>query len=212
MFSDGFVTTSNFRHCPAGSLPMIASSWRPDPHVAPHVIKSNVLLVDTLPTLPCTPVDGVCPDAANSAPADSDYTTEGGQLDQTCDNGVTFGNDTFGIIKGPPLTVNAGKVCNYKSPCEIQTNLTINGGQVTLNCQLDGNLTVNSGSITLGESAHVLGNVQISQNAGSMLANGFRIGNTVGQAQIDGNLTIQNLTAPPTPAGGQSAIPWSRAM
>ena len=41
MFSDGFTTTSNFGHCPAVSLPLIASSWRPDPHVAPHIIKPN---------------------------------------------------------------------------------------------------------------------------------------------------------------------------
>ncbi len=41
MFSDGFTTTSNFGDCPAVSLPLIASSWRPDPHVTPHIIKPN---------------------------------------------------------------------------------------------------------------------------------------------------------------------------
>jgi hypothetical protein len=41
MFRDGFTTTSNFGHCPAVSLPLTASSWRPDPHVAPHIIKPN---------------------------------------------------------------------------------------------------------------------------------------------------------------------------
>jgi hypothetical protein len=41
MFSDGFTTTSNFGHCTGISLPLIASSWRPDPHVAPHIIKPN---------------------------------------------------------------------------------------------------------------------------------------------------------------------------
>ena len=41
MFSDGFTTTSNFGHCQAVSLSLIASSWRPDPHVAPHIIKPN---------------------------------------------------------------------------------------------------------------------------------------------------------------------------
>ena len=47
MFSDGFATTSNFGRCPPASLPLISSSWRPDPTVAPHImprIKSNVLL------------------------------------------------------------------------------------------------------------------------------------------------------------------------
>jgi hypothetical protein len=47
MFSDGFATTSNFGRCPPASLPLISSSWRPDPTVAPQIIKinkSNVLL------------------------------------------------------------------------------------------------------------------------------------------------------------------------
>jgi hypothetical protein len=53
MFSDGFTTTSNFGRCPTVSLPLIASSWRPDPHVAPHIIKpnkSNVLLAQLTST------------------------------------------------------------------------------------------------------------------------------------------------------------------
>ena len=52
MFSDGFTTTSNFGHCPAVSLPLIASSWRPDRHVAPHIIKpskTNLLLAQFSP-------------------------------------------------------------------------------------------------------------------------------------------------------------------
>jgi hypothetical protein len=206
MFSDGFVTTSNFRRCPASPQPLIASSWRPDPHVAPHVIKSNVLLVaDGGPPLGCTPTDNVCPDASASAPADADYTTAGGQPTQTCDNGATFGSiNASGVIKGPVggLTINAGQRCNYTN-CEILGNLTINGGQVYLNCQLDGNLTVNSGLITLGELAHVLGNVNISPSAGSTLADGFNIGNgnSTNKAQIDGNLGITNLTSPPSQGG-----------
>jgi hypothetical protein len=44
MFSDGFATTSNFGRCPAVSLPLIASSWHPDPHVAPQIIKPDMLL------------------------------------------------------------------------------------------------------------------------------------------------------------------------
>lgn len=55
MFSDGFTTTSNFGHCPAVSLPLIASSWRPDPHVAPHIIKpkqTNLLLAQMQTSAP----------------------------------------------------------------------------------------------------------------------------------------------------------------
>jgi hypothetical protein len=55
MFSDGFTTTSNFGHCPAVSLPLIASSWRPDPHIAPHIIKpkqTNLLLAQMQTSAP----------------------------------------------------------------------------------------------------------------------------------------------------------------
>jgi hypothetical protein len=213
IFSDGFATTSNLGRCPAASLPLVASSWRPDPHVAPQIIKSNVLLVDTIPpTCPGTPPDPAhpdqCSDPGASAPSDSDASTEGGQL-ISCDNGVTFGTGTgSGLIKGPVggLTISAGQRCTYPAPghdCEIVGNMTINGGTVTLNCQLDGNLTVNSGQITLGEGAHVLGNVQISQSAGSTIANGFNIGtNTTNPVGIDGNLTVQGLVGPPTLLGG----------
>src|SRR5262249_52799093 len=51
MFSDGFTTTSNFTtsnfttsnfgRCSADSLPLIASSWYPDPTVAPQIIEQN---------------------------------------------------------------------------------------------------------------------------------------------------------------------------
>ncbi len=41
IFSDGFTTTSNFGRCPPASLPLIANSWRPDPTVAPHIIKTK---------------------------------------------------------------------------------------------------------------------------------------------------------------------------
>jgi hypothetical protein len=41
IFSDGYATTSNFGGCPAAALPLTASSWRPDPTVAPRIIKTN---------------------------------------------------------------------------------------------------------------------------------------------------------------------------
>jgi hypothetical protein len=60
MFSDGFVTTSNFGRCPAVSRPLIASSWHPDPHVAPQFIepeKTNLLLA-SLPLPPGSSLTG----------------------------------------------------------------------------------------------------------------------------------------------------------
>ena len=47
IFSDGYATTSELGRCPAVSLPLIASSWRPDPTVSPRIIKTNVLLAAT---------------------------------------------------------------------------------------------------------------------------------------------------------------------
>lgn len=53
IFSDGFVTTSNFGPCPPVSLPLIASSWYPDPFVAPQVVKSNGEFSDALSAVRC---------------------------------------------------------------------------------------------------------------------------------------------------------------
>jgi len=197
-FSDGFVTTSNFGRCRPGSLPLIASSWHPDPQLAPQIVKTNVLLAAAVIDLPCTPVLSgetlVCPDPTLTSVADADPTQEGGQLGQSCDGGATVGSiNVSGTIKGPNVTVNAGQQFNYTS-CEFLGSLTINGGNVYLqNCQVDGNLTMTSGTLNLSTSAHVKGNVQISQGSGvSLLPNGFSIGPS---AQIDGNLSIQNLPA-----------------
>jgi hypothetical protein len=47
IFSDGYVTTSTLGRCPAVSLPLIASSWRPDPTVSPWIVNTNVLLAQS---------------------------------------------------------------------------------------------------------------------------------------------------------------------
>jgi hypothetical protein len=44
IFSDGYAATSKLGSCPAVSLPLISSSWRPDPTVSPRKVKENVLL------------------------------------------------------------------------------------------------------------------------------------------------------------------------
>src|SRR5262249_21826528 len=190
IFSDGFVTTSNFGRCPAVSLPLVASSWHPDPYVAPHVIKSDLLLAKAGSSLPCSPVRDpvtnvlVCPDPTDPTkpPADIDYTQERGQPELSCDGGVTFGNPNIsGPFPGPngsALTLTAGQICNYLTGSQIMGNLIINGAQVYLNGTVNGSLTVNWGRITLGEAALVTGNVRISQGDGNILANGFRIGNS----------------------------------
>jgi cytoskeletal protein CcmA (bactofilin family) len=129
-------------------------------------------------SLPCTPDNtGHCPPLSLS---DADPSEEGGQPGNSCNNG-----EINGTISGN-VTVSAGQYCRFTNPCEIQGNLTINGGSVYLNCALDGNLTENAGTLVLGPSAHVFGNVKIS------LASAFTIGPSVA---IDGNLTIQNLPA-----------------
>jgi hypothetical protein len=47
IFSDGYVTTSTLGRCPAESLPLIASSWRPDPRVSPWIVNTGVLLAQS---------------------------------------------------------------------------------------------------------------------------------------------------------------------
>jgi hypothetical protein len=44
IFSDGYATTSRLGRCPAVSLPLISSSWRPDPTVSPRKVKTDVLV------------------------------------------------------------------------------------------------------------------------------------------------------------------------
>jgi hypothetical protein len=193
IFSDGFMTTSNFGGCPPASHALIASSWRPDPHVAPQILKSNVLLAQTPPpSRPCTPdpMTGLCKDPTKTPPEDADPTKEGGQLGLSCDGGATLNNPVTGIIKGPEVIIQGGQNCQYMN-CEFLGSLTIDNATAFLqNCQVDGNLTMNSGTLNLAASTDVIGNVQIGSKAS--LPNGFVIGPG---ADISGNLTIQNLPA-----------------
>jgi hypothetical protein len=194
VFSDGYMTTSNFGRCPPASPALIASSWRPDPLVAPHFIKSNVLLAQAGPPIrPCTvdPDTSMCKDPSKTPPEDIDPTHEGGQLSQSCDNGATFSNTVTGTIKGPNVIIGGGQTCNY-TDCEFLGSLTINGANATLkNCQVDGNLTMNSGTLNLSpEPDVVIGNVQIGTPHLS-LSNVFSIAG----ANIHGGVTIQNLAA-----------------
>jgi hypothetical protein len=199
VFSDGFVTTSNFGRCPPVSLPLIASSWHPDRYVAPHVVQSNLLLADGGSSLGCTPVDGVCPPLDQSPLSDADVTKEAGnQPLQSCDGGATLNNPVTGIISGPNVIITGGQTCHYQD-CEFLGSLTINNATAYLkNCTVIGQLTANSGTLYLlppdppsTTSVTVGGNIQIGSNAG--LPNSFSIGpGTNGH-----NLTIQYL-----PSGG----------
>ncbi len=118
-------------------------------------------------------------DPTETGLSDGNSKEEADQPGQSCNNGTT----NTGVINGN-VTVSAGQQCTYTAPCEIKGNLTINGGGVWLNCAVDGNLTDNAGMLVLASSAHVYGNVQISQ------ASTFTLGPGV---LIDGNLQIQNV-------------------
>jgi hypothetical protein len=186
MFSDGFMTTSNFGRCPPASLPLIASSWRPDPHVAPHVVKSNVLLADGgSPIRPCTPgSEGQCPPAQA---ADIDANFEGGQLGTTCNNGPISGK----TIPGPNFTVSVGQTCTFQK-VEFLGALTVNGGYAFLeNSQVDGNVQVIAGTLSLLNSTVSAGNVSVSGPGAYNILD----------SQISGNVTIQNLVANPQNPG-----------
>jgi hypothetical protein len=205
MFSDGYMTTSNFGRCPPASRALVASSWRPDPFVAPHFIKSNMLLAAASIIRPCT-VDttgdnaGLCKDPSKTPPDDQDMVAphEGGQLSQSCDNGATFRNTVTGTIKGPEVIIGGGLTCSY-TDCEFLGSLTINGGNATLkHCQVDGNLTMIAGTLNLAPpdppnqppSVLVFGNVEIGTPQAT-LSDVF----SIAAANIHGNVTIQNLPA-----------------
>jgi hypothetical protein len=190
IFSDGYATTSNLGPCPAVSLPLIASSWTPDPTVSPRIVKPGVLLAQT-PTHPppCTPDSmGNCPPLSL---ADANPSEEGGANLQSCTNGAAPGsNDVSGKIQGD-VTVTSGQ-CNFKSPCELKGNLTINGGGVFLDCTVDGNVTENSGVLTFGPSANVFGNVLVSGASSFNLGQANPMNPT---ALIGGNLVVQTLAS-----------------
>jgi hypothetical protein len=200
IFSDGFVTTSNFGRCPPVSLPLIASSWHPDPHVAPHVVQSNLLLALDSGSGGCTQdASGNCPDVDATSIADSDALKEAGAPQQSCDNGATMNgganNPVTGMISGPNIIIQGGQICYYQD-CEFAGSLTINNATAYLkHCKVDGQLTMNSGTLNLlplapnsaATSVTVIGNIQIGSK--DSLPNSFSIGpGTNGH-----NLTIQNL-------------------
>jgi hypothetical protein len=137
--------------------------------------------------MPCTPDPnnpGQCLFQVTQTGLEDAYPPEeGGQLGRSCNNSAGSGPDVSGVINGN-VTVSANQQCNFKSPCEIKGNLTINGGGVWLGCTVDGNLTDNAGMLVLAPSASVAGNVQISG------ASAFALGPGV---LIDGNLVIQNV-------------------
>jgi hypothetical protein len=183
IFSDGYATTSNFGSCPATSLPLISSSWRPDPTAAPRLIHSNVLLAQASTSLPCTPDStGNCPPLTL---ADANPSEEGGQPGNSCSNGAINGKIQSNVI------VSTGQNCVFTNPCEIKGNLTIvDGGSAYLACTVDGNVTENGGSLKLDASAQVFGNVQIgSPQPSQAQASAFTI---APGAAIGGNLVIQN--------------------
>lgn len=202
IFSDGYVTTSNFGRCPPVSLPLIASSWRPDRAVAPHFHPSNLLLAQT-PPKGCTPdSSGNCPDVDQTSLSDSDALQEAGAPQQSCDGGATMNNPVTGIINGSNIIIQGGQTCHYQD-CEFLGSLTIQGNATAYlkNCKVDGNLTANSGRLfispsdsnSLATSVTVIGTTQIG-NSQVSAPNSFSIGPG---GYFSGGVTIQNL-----PAGG----------
>jgi hypothetical protein len=205
MFSDGYATTSNFGPCPAKSLPLIASSWRPDLTVPPQVVKSNVLLVDTpLGPPSCTP-DADHPTQCLYNPLETALEdanpAELLQPGQSCGGSGTVNHN---------VTVAANQNCVFTSPCEIQGNVTINGGTFWSDCMVDGNINNNGGRLFLAPSASVGGVVQISGGSGfaisgATLSNNLGIQNlpagilqpsTVCGTKVNGNLSVQNNASP----------------
>jgi hypothetical protein len=196
IFSDGYATTSDLGPCPVESLPLSASSWRPDPTVPPQLVKTNVLLAQ-----------------APTTSSSSTTLADGNPSDEAQPGLVCGGTGTI----NHNVTVAANQNCVFTSPCEIQGNVTINGGSFWSDCMVDGNLTDNSGRLVLAPSASVGGVVQISGAStfaisGATLSNNLGISNlpvgvlqpsTVCGTQVNGNLSVQN-NASPIEIGGPS--------
>jgi hypothetical protein len=213
IFSDGYVTTSNFGVCSPASLPLVANSWHPDPHVAPHfhAVHSDLLLVDGgSPACTPDPTTNKCPGVDQTAISDADVLTDAGAPQQSCDNGASMrgsvNNPVIGVISGPNIIIQGGQTCHYQH-CEFKGSLTINNATAYLeDCRVDGQLTMNSGTLNLLSPANpndqpvtVLGNMQIGSP--DNLPNSFNIES----ASASNNLTIQNL-----PPGGLGYICGSR--
>jgi hypothetical protein len=211
MFSDGYATTSNFGPCPAKSLPLIASSWRPDLTIPPRIVTTNLLLVDTPQGPPaCTP-DPNNPSQCLYNPLvtglEDANPAELLQPGQSCGGTGTINHN---------VTVAANQNCVFKSPCEIQGNVTINGGTFWSDCMVDGNINNNGGRLFLAPSASVGGVVQISGGSGfaisgATLSNNLGIQNlpagilqpsTVCGTTVTGNLSVQNNASPIEIGGG----------
>jgi hypothetical protein len=124
VFSDGFVTTSNFgRHCSAVSLPLVASSWHPDPHVAPQIIKPDPtnLLLASLTNDPLTSYTLASFLATGNATAVSGTGTD---LAQNLDTGAS---GTIFEFTGT-VTVTTGQ--QFLVANDDGMSLTINGNSV----------------------------------------------------------------------------------
>jgi hypothetical protein len=220
IFSDGYVTTSNLGRCPAKSLPLTASSWRPDPTVSPQIVKTSIVLAQ-----------GSTPSLSSSSLSFADGNpAEEPQPSQSCPYPVT---GTGGISN-----VAAGVSCVFTSPCTISGIMTINGS-VTSPCDIQGivninnggsfwsdgvisgNVTANNSTAVVLDSASVTGNVQIN------MANSFRVsgvtltGNlgitglpasllspsSVCGTSVNGNVTVTNNTGPLAFGGATSSCP-----
>jgi hypothetical protein len=204
VFSDGYATTTNFGSCPAASLPLIASSWRPDLTVSPWMVKSNVLLVDGgPPPQSCTPDPntGLCPPLTL---ADANPKEDWGQGDLCSSGGIN------GVIKNN-VTVLSGQYCVFNKGSQIRGNLYIQpGGSVYLDGALLGVLNDNGGALLkLDASATVYGNVNITDSSAFVIAGAEVVGNLnitdatgTQQGFVSGALIQQNVTV----EGSQSPI------
>jgi len=117
------------------------------------------------------------------------------------------------------VTVSAGQNCTFTDNCEIEGNVTVNGGSLKLGCALDGNLTVNGSSLVLRPASRVSGNVLVSQASIFTLGPGAGIGRnlqiqqlaaglpqgTVCGIQVEGNLQVQGDASPIDIGGNRCA-------
>jgi hypothetical protein len=101
IFSDGYATTSKLGPCPAVSLPLISSSWRPDPTVSPRMIDTPALLAQAGAILPAAAAGGAQKLPPGGDPGNNNPPPAGAILDLSGTRIPGGGNNTYQMYTVP---------------------------------------------------------------------------------------------------------------
>ena len=105
-------------------------------------------------------------------------------------SGQSCNGNYDGVFNGD-VTVSAGQNCVFTGPCEIQGNVTANGGSFDLACAVDGNVQISgSSTFALAPGAMIGGSMQVN------LVSAGQPQGTICGTQIKGNIQVYNDASP----------------